>query len=404
MYKSPFPKAYLYRYFASTEIYYEFKTINTQMKKTLTALLLLIAAITATSYAQQLPDRREILQKTELVNDYFMKKYADYTQPSFAGRFRPSNIWTRGVYYEGLMALYGICPKEDYYQYTYNWGSFHKWGMRNGNTTRNADDHCCGQAYIDLYRICPVSPEMIRNIKASMDMLVNTSQVDDWTWVDAIQMAMPVFAKLGAMTGEQKYYDKMWDMYEYSRNTHGGGMLNVKDGLWWRDAGFCPPYKEPNGENCYWSRGNGWVYAALVRVLNEIPADEKRRADYINDFLMMSRALKKCQREDGFWNVSLHDPANFGGKETTGTSLFVYGMAWGIRQGLLDRKEYLPVVVRAWNAMVGDAVHPDGFLGYVQGTGKEPKDGQPVTYTSLPDFEDYGVGCFLLAGSEMYKL
>ena len=71
---------------------------------------------------------------------------------------------------------------------------------------------------------------------------------------------------------------------------------------------------------------------------------------------------------------------------------------------LLDRKEYLPVLLKAWNAMVKDAVHPNGFLGYVQGTGKEPKDGQPVTYKSVPDFEDYGVGCFLLAGTEVYKL
>lgn len=376
------------------------------MKRKFIALFFILSVIIAgTVSAQELPSQKEILKTTVSVNDYFMKKYADYTQPSFVGRFRPSNIWTRGVYYEGLMALYGIYPREDYYKYTYDWGEFHKWGMRNGNTTRNADDHCCGQAYIDLYRVCPSSPEMLRNIKASIDMLVNTPQVNDWTWIDAIQMAMPIFAQFGKMTGEQKYYDKMWDMYEYSRNTHGGkGMLNPKDGLWWRDADFCPPYKEPNGKDCYWSRGNGWVYAALVRVLNEIPADEKHRTDYINDFIMMSKALKKCQREDGFWNVSLHDPTNFGGKETTGTSLFVYGMAWGIRQGILDRKEYLPVVIKAWNAMAKDAVHPNGFLGYVQGTGKEPKDGQPVTYTSVPDFEDYGVGCFLLAGAEMYKL
>ena len=46
-----------------------------------------------------------------------------------------------------------------------------------------------------------------------------------------------------------------------------------------------PPYKEPNGEDCYWSRGNGWAYAALVRVLEEIPADEVHRTDYVNDFL-----------------------------------------------------------------------------------------------------------------------
>lgn len=376
------------------------------MRTTIFTLLLAFMAISPGNItAQELPGRKEILRTTVLVNDYFMKTHADYTQPSFVGRFRPSNIWTRGVYYEGLLALYSIYPREDYYKYTYDWAAFHKWGMRNGNTTRNADDHCCGQAYIDLYRICPSSPEMIRNIKASMDMLVNTPQVDDWTWIDAIQMAMPILAKFGKMTGEQKYYDKMWDMYAYSRNTHGGkGMFNLTDGLWWRDADFVAPYKEPNGEDCYWSRGNGWVYAALVRVLDEIPTDEKHRTDYINDFLTMSKALKKCQRKDGFWDASLHDPGNFGGKETSGTSLFVYGMAWGINRGILDKKEYLPVIQKAWNAMAKEAVHPNGFLGYVQGTGKEPKDGQPVTYTSVPDFEDYGVGCFLLAGSEMYKI
>ncbi len=65
--------------------------------------------------------------------------------------------------------------------------------MRNGNTTRNADDHCCGQTYIDLYNICPSDPNMIRNIKASIDMVVNTPEVNDWWWIDAVQMAMPIF-------------------------------------------------------------------------------------------------------------------------------------------------------------------------------------------------------------------
>lgn len=374
------------------------------MNRKLMLSLLLVVIGCFNTQAQELPNREETLQTMIKVNDYFMQKYADYTQPSFFGRLRPSNIWTRGVYYEGLMALHAIYPREAYYNYAYDWASFHKWGMRNGNTTRNADDQCCGQTYIDLYNICP-QPEMIKNIKLSIDMMVNTPQVNDWWWIDAVQMAMPVFAQFGKMTGEQKYYDKMWDMYNYTRNTHGAnGMYNPKDGLWWRDQDFDPPYKEPNGEDCYWSRGNGWVYAALVRVLNEIPANEKHRVDYVNDFLAMSKALKACQREDGFWNVSLHDEGNFGGKETSGTALFVYGMAWGVRKGLLDRKEYLPVLLKAWNAMVTESVHPEGFLGYVQGTGKEPKDSQPVTYTKVPDFEDFGTGCFLLAGTEVYKL
>jgi rhamnogalacturonyl hydrolase YesR len=79
-------------------------------------------------------------------------------------------------------------------------------------------------------------------------------------------------------------------------------------------------------------------------------------------------------------------------------------MAWGINQGVLDETTYRPMVEKAWNAMVQEAVHPSGFLGYVQGTGKEPKDGQPVSFASVPDFEDYGLGCFLLGGVEVYKM
>lgn len=375
------------------------------MKKLFIAALVFALGGTNILHAQNLPDQKETLNTLIKVNKHYMKNNPDCTLPSFVkGKMRASNIWTRTVYYEGLLALYSIYPDTEYYAYAYQWGDFHKWGMWRGTTTRHADNYACGQVYIDMYNLCP-KPEILLNVKSNLNVLVNTPQINEWWWIDAIQMGMPGFAKMGKLTGEQKYFDKMWQMYEYTRNQHGEhGMFNQKDGLWWRDQDFDPPYKEPNGEDCYWSRGNGWVYAALVRVLDEIPANEVHRQDYINDFLTMSKAIKACQREDGFWNVSLHDPNHFGGKELTGTSLFVYGMAWGIRNGLLDRDEYLPIVLKAWNAMVKDAVHPDGFLGYVQGTGKEPKDGQPVTYDSKPDFDDFGTGCFLLAGSEIYKL
>ena len=64
----------------------------------------------------------------------------------------------------------------------------------------------------------------------------------------------------------------------------------------------------------------------------------------------------------------------------------------------------MPVVVKAWNAITKEGVRKDGSLAFVQGTGKQPSDGQPVSYTSTPDFEDFGLGCFLLAGAEVFKL
>ncbi|MBD5202472.1 MAG: glycoside hydrolase family 88 protein [Bacteroidales bacterium] len=378
------------------------------MKKfAIIASAILMASTATISSAEELQPRKEILNTLVKVNDLYLKNHPDpgLGIPYYSRKkVYEGNIWTRAVYFEGLMALHSIYPDNRYYDYAYDWGEKFNWGMRRDDTTtRNADNYACGQTYIDLYRLTP-EPKMLTKTKANANMLINTPQVDDWTWIDAIQMGMPVLAKLGKETGDQRYFDKAWDMYEWSRNTLAGGLYNPKDGLWWRDADFVPPYKEPNGEDCYWSRGNGWVVAALVKVLEELPADDPHRKDYINDLKTMCEALVKCQREDGFWNVSLHDESNFGGKELTGTALFVYGMAWGVNNGILDRAKYMPVITKAWNAMVNDAVHPNGYLGYVQGTGKEPKDGQPVAYDSKPDFDDYGTGCFLLAGSEVYKL
>jgi rhamnogalacturonyl hydrolase YesR len=359
--------------------------------------------VTAVS-GQPAPTQKEILQSMRLANGYFMNKWPDPGQQIVTNQARPSSIWTRAVYYEGLMALYSLDPKKEYYDYAVDWGVKHHWTPRNGSKTRNADDQCAGQTFIDLYTI-DRRPERIDSIKASIDKMLSGDKCDDWHWVDAIQMAMPVFTRLGVLYKDTAYFRKMYDLYHYTKTRHGvHGLYNPDEHLWWRDKDFVPPYKEPNGQNCYWSRGNGWVLAALVRVLSILPQKDPHRAEYLQDYLDMVKALVPLQRADGFWNVSLHDSTHFGGKELSGTGLFTYGIAWGIRQGYLDKKTFLPVVLRAWNAMARDALHENGSLGWVQGTGKEPKDGQPVTYDKMPDFEDYGLGCFLLAGSEVYQI
>ncbi len=338
-----------------------------------------------------------------LANQYFMDKWPDVSKPIVTNRERPSNIWTRAVYYEGLMAMYAVNPQPAYLDYAIRWGQAHKWGLRNGIKTRNGDDQACGQTYIDLYLI-DKQPERIQQIKASIDSMKHSFKIDDWTWIDAIQMAMPVFARLGVIYQDTSYFNRMYQMYAHTKYKQGGGLFDASAVLWFRDKDFVPPYKEPNGGNCYWSRGNGWVVAALVRVLSILPKSDPHYQEYLSDYKAMVQALVPLQREDGFWNVSLKNPSNFGGKELTGSALFVYGMAWGINQGILNKKQYLPIIVKSWNAFEKDCLHPNGFLGWVQGTGKEPKEAQPLSYTKVPDFEDFGLGCYLLAGSEIAKM
>ncbi len=370
------------------------------------ALLLLTAFILIfQSAGSQSVPKETTMSAMVLANKYFMDKWPDAGKTIITERERPSNIWTRGTYYEGLMALYKLHPDPIYLDYMLKWGEFHKWGLRNGTRTRNGDDQCCGQTYIDLYLMDPSKKERISDIKSCIDNMLSTDKVDDWSWIDLLHMSMPVFARLGKISNDNRYFDRANEMYLYTKEKQGtNGLYSTTDHLWWRDKDFDPPYSEPNGKGCYWSRGNGWVTAALVRTLEFLPQNSPYRREYIKTLKKMFEALVKVQREDGFWNVSLMDPSNFGGKEVTGTALFIYAMAWCINNGLISRKTYAPVVGKAWNGLVKDSLHPDGFLGYVQGTGKQSSDSQPVGYDKVPNFEDFGLGCFLLAGSEVYRM
>jgi unsaturated rhamnogalacturonyl hydrolase len=351
------------------------------------------------------PPANEVLDVLARVNAQFANKWPDPGAPIVVGSTRPSNIWTRAVYYEGLLALHAVDPKPAYLSYAVAWGEAHSWQLRNNDsTTTNADNQCAGQTYIDLYQLDGAKDATrIAAIQTSIDRMIANDVTDAWTWVDAIQMSMPVFARLGVLKADAAYFDAMYALYSYPKRTAAGGLYNTTDHLWWRDAPW-KAEKTPSGKQVYWSRGNGWVFAALARVLDILPATDPHREEYAQDFTDMAAALRSIQRSDGFWNPSLVDETHFGGPEASGTALFAYGMAWGIRKGLLDEAIYAPVIIHAWQSLADVAVHDNGFVGYLQSTGDDPSDGQPLSYDKVPDFEDYGVGCVLLAGSELAQL
>jgi rhamnogalacturonyl hydrolase YesR len=391
-----------------------------------------------------LPSRATVLASMQSANDWFMKKYPDPGADIVTDKTRASNLWTRATYFEGLMALYNVetdaTKKASYKTYAVNWGTSHSWALYSTPNT-NADNQACGQVYIELYNIDKVA-NYITAIKGGIDAMVASppTGTNGWWWIDAIHMSMPSFAKLGVIYNDTKYFDGMWTMYNQARSTQGGGLWNPTDGFWYRDLHYTPSggtatpmtaaihnaipantvdayYVAPNGKGLYWSRGNGWVVAALVRVLDILPTTDSHRATYVADFQAMAKSLIAVQRSDGFWNESLMDPthcASIGltgddGPETSGTDFFVYGLAWGIRKGLLDAATYSAAMQKGWNGLSTVALQSNGLLGYTQSTGDRPctEDTQAagrLSATRLANFDDYGVGGFLLAGSEVYQL
>ena len=177
--------------------------------------------------------KEKVLEQMIRSNDYLIKRWPDPGVNVITNRERPSNLWTRGTYYTGLMALYSIDPQEKYYQYAVDWGESHEWGLRDGIESRNANCQCAGQTYLDLYMM-DQKPERIGPIRENIDMMVHSEKKDDWWWIDALFMAMPTFAKLGVIEEDERYYQKMYDLYLFAKESHGGdGLYNKDEGLWW---------------------------------------------------------------------------------------------------------------------------------------------------------------------------
>lgn len=367
------------------------------MKK---ALILLCMMMSIGAFAQT---KAEVLEVARKANEYFMNKWHDPTAPTIFKKDRESNLWTRSVYYVGLLALYDQDPQDRYLAYLDKWGNFHKWEPYNKDYyTVDADHICCGQVYCQRYFL-DGNEAKYKPMQKLFNNQISADKHKAWTWVDAIHMAMPGYAMMTMATGNRKYINFAMKSYIWTRDTCGGkGLFNREDGLWWRDQNFVAPYKESDGNNCYWSRGNGWAFVALCRVMNYLQPTDAYYKEILEDYTLMAKALLPLQREDGFWNPSLTS-TDFAGPELSGTSQFMYGLAWGINKGILNSKVYMPAINKAWKAMKS-SVHRDGFLGYIQGSGDRPASSQPIDYNREPDFDDYGLGLFLLGATEYSKM
>jgi unsaturated rhamnogalacturonyl hydrolase len=333
-----------------------------------------------------LPSKAAVLKVINLVNTHWLNGHVG----------TGSNNWDDSVYHLGNLAAYDATNNLTYLNYTTAHAIRFNWLINQGIFTTNADRQALGQVYLGL----TTDRSKLADIVTQTNTFVVQNDFAEWTWVDALFMDMPVFAKLGSLYGDANYSLQLSRLFNYTQLTLGlyDTVVPVSH-LWYRDSRYkYPKATSPSGKKVLWSRGNGWVFAALAATLSLLPKADPNYLSYQTVFTAMAASLLSRQRTDGFWNSNLDDPANFGGPETSGTAAFTYGMASGIQLGLLDRATYLPAVARAWSGLVNLAVQVDGFLGYVQPVGAAP------AATNANTTANFGVGLFLLAGGQVAKL
>ena len=336
---------------------------------------------------------KDILARMEQVANW---QFGDW---DLKGMKHPKWDWTNGACYTGIMALAEISKDKVYENKLIQIGESLNWNT--GPKRFYADDYCVGQTYSMLY-LKNKDLKMIAQWQRQADSIIskphtetlewkNVIQHREWAWCDALYMGPPSLAYLSTATGEQKYFDiaaKLWwktTDYLYSK----------EDSLYFRDATYFNK-KEKNGKRVFWSRGNGWVIAGLVRLLENMPAEYHDRKRFENLYQEMAIKIVSLQQEDGSWYASLLDPTNFNIKETSGTGFYTYALLWGMNNGLLDKGATWPVVKKAWFAL-SSSVKENGMLGYVQPIGAAPDKVDANTT------EVYGTGAFLLTGAELYQ-
>ena len=359
---------------------------------------LLVTVFSIGASAQE--SEQNIISIIRRVNDHWQS-----THPSHGNAF-----WHPAAYHTGNMAAFQVTGEERYRLYSEAWAAKNEWkGARSDDTTKwkfsygETDDYVlfgdwqiCFQTYIDLYKLNPQEFKIAR-AKGVMQYQMSTPNADYWWWADGLYMVMPVMTKLYSITHDPKYLEKLYDYFSYAKDL----MYDSKSGLFYRDAKYLyPKHKTASGGKDFWSRGNGWVFAGLAKVLQELPTNDPHRKEYIRMFESMADALKRSQQPDGYWTRSLLDPAHAPGYESSGTAFFVYGFAWGVNNGLLKRSKYATTIENGWRYLSKTALQPDGLVGFIQPIGERADQHKNVHERSTSDF---GVGAFLLAASEMTR-
>lgn len=338
------------------------------------------------------------------------------------------NEWKDSVYYSGLTDALLTTGNMDHYYYLRGVGGQFGYKVNNGYFTPHGDWYQIGETYLQLndlrgaaYKTAHVTANADHNLTRKAGDRTPNDRADDrsrdWShmgfwWCDSLYMAMNTYTMLSAMTGNDAYVRAAYDGYKYWK----GKLYNETYHLWHRDTtqlGLTTDETDPATGKKYpvfWSRGGAWVFAALAKQLLYLDAERfpEIYAAYSRDFAELAAAIARYQRADGLWNSSVIGGTiggkSYDGKETTGTSGFLYGFAVGVGLGVLDGGEYFPVISAAYDGMLdGCMIGDTDQLGYMQTVGYQPQNYVSESFTREISNE-FGMGLFLMASSALMRL
>lgn len=119
----------------------------------------------------------------------------------------------------------------------------------------------------------------------------------------------------------------------------------------------------------FWGRGNGWYAAGMAELLRDLPVSNPDRPYILNSYQKMMETLMVYQDDSGMWKQLLDDSESW--NESSGTAMFCYAMAMGVKKGWLQEDKFGPVTRKAWLALMDQLDERGDIRNVCEGTNKK---------------------------------
>lgn len=414
------------------------------MKKTTTyfTLFTLVLTLSVTSCKNAKKENTEEIASVEKIVPENLKwsermmlseieRFPEASKLDFVDKARWS--YTNGLVLSAAIKVYEQAENQKYYDYIYayadelidNTGTIKTYSL----DKHNLDMIKSGDVLLYLYEKTKEERflKAMETLDEQMETQPKTSDGGYWhkriyphqMWLDGLYMAEPFHISYAQEhikdeAKVQKIYDDVvlqFDLIQKHSYDEKTGLLyhgwdESKEQAW--------ANKETGNSQHFWSRAMGWYGMAIVDVLDFLPESHpghKRLVTYLNQF---SEAVTKVQdAETGLW-YQVMDQGNREGNylEATGTSMFVYAFAKGVRKGYLPEK-YLDVAKKGYDGLLNNlvSVEENGIVNLnqccaVAGLGGKPyRDGSYEYYVNekIRSNDPKGTGPFIMASLELNK-
>ncbi|HEX5553053.1 MAG TPA: glycoside hydrolase family 88 protein, partial [Chitinophagaceae bacterium] len=338
----------------------------------------------------------------------------------------PKWSYDEGVVLKGIQGVWQLTGNGDYFRYIQH--SMDAFVGKDGSIATyrpksyKLDDINTGKMFLMLYRVTG-QQKYWKAASLLRDQLRTQPRTEGggfWhkkiyahqMWLDGLYMAEPFYAEYAMVAREDSDYADIARQFilmeSHSRDPKTGLLYHGWDASRQQKWANKVTGDSPN----FWDRAIGWYAMALVDALDYFPAGNSYRDSLTGILNRLAAAITQYQDPaSGCWYQVMDkkgSPGNY--LEASGSCMFVYALAKGVRKGYLPSR-YLQVAEKGFKGILTKFIDRDanGQLNLkgtcaVAGLGGSPyRDGSYAYYVrQRPVTNDpKGIGAFILAADEM---